>query len=159
DRAGVRADPGPGLPEWELADFEELLDQARSFRRVGAGALPEPALLLREIVAGLFGAHADAGGGRFALSPWVVPGWGSMALRRLRCHRTLLDVELRPRSGWATVRLELKFGPAIALELSLRHSAAVARITVDEVPLEGQRAIFTLQGQHEVVFFFAGEPA
>jgi hypothetical protein len=156
----VRADPAPGLPEWDLADFEELAERARSFRRVGAAGLPGPETLLREVVAGLFGAHADAEGGRFALSPWVPPGWRSMVLRRLRCHRTLLDVELRPRAEWAILRLELKFGPAIPLAVSLRNvgGGPIARVTVDEVALEGQRAIFTLQGQHELVFFFSGEP-
>lgn len=159
DPAGVRADPGPGLPDWEQADFEELLERSRSFRRVGAAALPEPVDLLRDVVAGLFGARADAAGGRFELAPWLPPGWRSLALYRLRCHRTLLGVELRPRAEWATVRLELSFGPAIALALSLRNVGAIARVTVDEIPLEGQRAIFTLQGRHEAVFFFRGESA
>jgi hypothetical protein len=158
DPSGVRADPGPGLLDWDVAEFAELLDRARDFRRVGAAAFGEPTSFLREVVAGLFGARADGEGGRFELAPWLPEGWRSMALRRLRCHRTLLDIELRPRSEWATVRLELNFGPAIALALSLRNVGAIARITVDEVVLEGRRAIFTLQGQHEVVFFFGGEP-
>jgi len=79
-----------------------------------------------------------------------------MALRRLRCHRTLLDVEVRPRAAWTTVRLELDFGPPIPLALRLRNAGVIARITVDEVALEGERAVFTLQGQHEAVFFFRG---
>ena len=92
------------------------------------------------------------------MAPWIPPGWRSLALRRLRCHRTLLDVELRPRAEWVTLRLELGFGPAIALAVSLRNCGPIARVTVDEVPLEGDRAIFTLQGQHELMFFYAGEP-
>jgi hypothetical protein len=154
DPAGVRADPGPGLPEWDEADFEELLERARNFRRVGAKALLEPESLLREVVAGLFGLRSDGEGGRFELMPWLPAGWRSLALRRLRCHRTVLSVEVKPRSEWATVRLELNFGPPIALALGLRNVGAIERITVDEIALEGQRAIFTLQGQHEAVFFF-----
>ncbi len=157
DPAGVRADPAPGLPEWDAADFAGLLERARGFRRVGAAALGEPGSFLREVVAGLFGARADGEGGRFELAPWLPEGWRSMALRRLRCHRTLFGIEVRPRSEWATVRLELSFGPAIALALSLRNVGSIARITVDEIALDGERAIFTLQGQHEVVFFFRGE--
>lgn len=153
----MRADPGPGLPEWDEADFEELLDRARQFRRVGAKALPEPATLLREVVAGLFGLHSDAAGGRFELAPWLPTGWRSLALRRVRCHRTLVSADVRPRSEWATVKLELNFGPPIALALGLRNVGSIARMTVDEIPLEGQRAIFTLQGQHEAVFFYRGE--
>ena len=156
DPAGVRADPGPGLPEWDAADFQALAERARSFRRVGAPALPEPDAFLREIVAGLFGAHSDAAGGRFGLAPWLPEGWRSMALRRLRCHRTLLGIELRPRAEWTTVRLELSFGPAVPVALSLRNVGPIAQLTVDEVALEGERAVFTLQAQHEVVFFFRG---
>ena len=151
----MRADPGPGLPEWDEADFEDLLEAARAFRRVGAGALRDPEALLRDVVAGLFGLHADGVGGRFELAPWLPSGWRAMALRRLRCHRTLLSVEVRPRAEWTTIKLELLFGPSIALALGLRHAGAIERITVDEIPLEGSRAIFTLQGQHEVVFFIA----
>ncbi|HTL04993.1 MAG TPA: glycosyl hydrolase family 65 protein, partial [Gemmatimonadales bacterium] len=66
-------------------------------------------------MAGLFGARADAAGGRFELAPWIPAGWRTMALRRLRCHRTLLSVDVRPRAEWVTVRLEVGFGPAIPL--------------------------------------------
>lgn len=159
DPSGVRADPGAGLPEWDAPEFAELLERARDFHRVGAGALGDPASFLREVVAGLFGARADGEGGRFELAPWVPEGWRTMALRRLRCHRTLLGVEIRARAEWATVRFEISFGPAIALCVRLRNVGAIARVTVDEIPLEGARAIFTLQDRHEVVFFHQGEVA
>jgi hypothetical protein len=154
DPAGVRADPGAGLPDWDADEFAELLDQARSFRRVGSAAAPEPEWLLREVVAGLFGVRADAEGGRFALRPWVPEGWRSLAIRRLRCHRTRLDVLVRARADWVAVRLELSVGPAIPLSVGLRHVAPIAQITLDEIPLGGERAIFTLQARHEVTFFF-----
>jgi hypothetical protein len=131
-----------------------LIEEARVFRRAGASALPPG--IIREVVAGLFGVRADAEGGRFELSPWVPDGWRTMALRRLRCHRTLLDIEIRPRAEWATVRLEVTFGPTIALALSLRNVGPIGRVTVDEVALEGNRAIFTASGEHEVMFFFEG---
>ena len=156
DPAGVRADPGEPL-DWDYAEFNALLELAQSFRRVGPPALASPEQLLREVVAGLFGARADAGGGRFELTPWLPEAWRSIALRRLRCHRALIDVELRPRAEWVTLKLELGFGPAIALSVGLRNVGSIERVTVDEVALEGQRAIFTLQGQHELVFFLRGE--
>lgn len=155
DPAGVRADPGDRL-DWEHAEFAALVELAKSFRRVGPAALPEPEQMLRDVVAGLFGARSDAGGGRFELAPWLPEGWRSMALRRLRCHRALVDIELRPRAEWVTLKLELGFGPAIALSVGLRNVGSIERITVDEVALEGERAIFTLQGQHELVFFLRG---
>lgn len=157
DPAGVRADPG-GEPDWGLDDFEELLETAETFRRVGPGAHLEPERFLHQIVAGLFGIRSDAAGGRFEIAPWVVPGWRSLALRRLRCHRTVLDVEVRARAEWVTVAFEHGFGPAIPLAVSLRHAGAIARVLVDEVPLDGERAVFTLQELHEVMFFFRGGP-
>lgn len=132
--------------------------EGKGFRRVGPPAIPDPAGFLHEVVAGLFGAGLDQAGGRAVLSPWLVAEWRVMALRRLRFHRTLVDVEVRPRAEWATVRLEVGFGPPVPLALSLRNAGPVSRLTVDEVALEGERAIFTLAGLHEVVFFFLGRP-
>jgi hypothetical protein len=152
DPAGVRADPGDEF-DWGDADLEELLEAARTFRRVGPSAGPEPQWLLYQVVAGLFGVRADAAGGRFEVGPWVVDTWRVMALRRIRCHRTILDVEVRPRSEWVGIRFELGFGPAIPLAVSVRNTGPISQVTIDEVPVEGERAVFTLQQQHEVVFF------
>jgi hypothetical protein len=152
----VRADPVSALAGWDAADFTLLSEEARAFQRVGPRALRDPEGFLHEVVAGLFGIRADAEGGRFAVSPWMPDGWRSMAIRRVRFHRTLLDLEVRPRAEWATVRLNLTFGPSIALALSVRNAGPVGRITVDEHPLEGDRAIFTVTGEHEAMFFFEG---
>jgi len=126
-------------------------------RRVGGlRGIGEPAALLREVVAGLFGARADLEGGRFELSPWLPEDWRTLVLRRLRFHRTLLDVEVRPRAEWVTIKLAVSFGPPIALALSLRNVPPVARVMVDEIELAGPRAIFTVAGEHEASFFFGG---
>lgn len=158
---GVRADPDRRWADWDASDLAHLLQEAESFRRVGPEGLSDPPAFLHEVVGGLFGARAEVEGGRFELAPWLTEGWRSMALRRLRCHRTLLDVEVRPRAEWATVRLEVTFGPPIALALGLRNAGAIARITVDEIPLEGAprlgRAVFTVGEEHEAVFFYQGE--
>ena len=45
------------------------------------------------------------------------------------------------------------FGPAIALLVGLPELQPVTRVTVDEVPLDGPRAIFTAQAEHEVTLF------
>ena len=76
-----------------------------------------------------------------------------MVLRRLGLHRTLVDIDVRPRAEWATVRLSVSFGPAIPLALS-RNTPPVARVTVDEVALVRDQAIFTLSDDHELVFFY-----
>lgn len=149
---GVRADPDPRWTDWGQDDLDALIDDARRWQRVGRSAMPDPDLVLAELVGGLWGARADGEGGRFVLSPWIVPGWKSMALRRLRCRRTLLDVEVRPRVEWITCRLEITFGPPFPLVLSLRNVAPVSRCTVDEVVLYGPRAVFTVSAEHEVVF-------
>ncbi len=156
---GVRADPSPGLVDWDGFELTDLLERAAAFRRVGSAGLPDPADLVRGVTAGLFGARADAEGGRFAVAPWLPDGWRWFALRRLRCHRTLVDVEVRPRAEWATVRLTVTFGPPIAVALTLRNAGEVARVTVDEVALEGQRAVFTAAAEHEAMFFYRGARA
>ena len=117
----VRADPGARWDVWDQDDLDALLEDARRWHRVGRHAIDEAEAVLAEVVGGLWGARADGEGGRFELSPWIVPGWKSMALRRLRLHRTLIDVEVRPRAEWITCRLESTFGPPIAISLSLRN--------------------------------------
>lgn len=130
------------------------MQEARAFHRIGPAALSDPGGFLREVTGELFGARADGPGGRFQIAPWIPEGWKSLALRRLRCHRTLVDVEARPRADWCTVRLEVEFGPPIPLALSLRNTPPIARVTVDEVPLARAPAIFTLSAEHEVVFLY-----
>lgn len=152
DPSGVRADPGTEQV-WSDVELEDLLDSARSFRRVGPSTGLDPQLFLQQVVAGLFGVRADAAGGRFEIHPWRVDSWRAMALRRLRCHRTILDVEMRARSEWVTVRFEVGFGPAIPLSVQVRNTGPISQLTIDEVPVEGERAVFTLQEQHEVTFF------
>jgi hypothetical protein len=76
-----------------------------------------------------------------------------MALRRLRCHRTILDLEVRARAEWVTVRFDVSFGPAIPFSVGLGRGGAIARLTVDETPVEGAVAIFTVAARHEVMFF------
>jgi hypothetical protein len=133
------------------------VEEARTFRRVGTHTIPDPESFLREAVAGLFGVRADAEGGRFIVAPWLPSGWRTMAIRRLRLHRSIVDLEVRPRSAWAAVRLKLSFGPPIPLALSVRNTGTVGRVTVDEIALQGDRAVFTLAGEHEAMFFFEGD--
>ena len=152
----VRAEEGGGFPDWDASDLAHLRAEARAFDRVGPQALPDPGEFLRDIVSGLFGAAADLSGGRFALTPWLVEGWRRMALRRLRLHRTLVDVEVRPRADWATIRLEVTFSPPVPLALSVRNGGPVSRVTVDEVVLLREPVVFTLSGEHEAMFFFSG---
>ncbi|HEU5218518.1 MAG TPA: hypothetical protein VFU23_07655 [Gemmatimonadales bacterium] len=135
-----------------------LLEEARTFRRVGAHAVPDAEAFLREVVAGLFGVRADGEGGRFIVAPWLRSDWRSMAIRRLRLHRSIVDVEVRPRVEWAAIRLRLTFGPSIALALSVRNAGPVGRVTMDEIPLQGDRPVFTLTDEHEAMFFFEGNP-
>jgi len=149
----VRADPGGRWLGWSEDDLDALLEDAHRWLRVGRHAMDDAETVLGEVVGGLWGARADGEGGRFEISPWIVAGWKTMALRRLRLHRTLIDVEVRPRAEWITCRLEVTFGPPVALSLTLRNAPAIAGVTVDEVALQGSRAIFTVSGEHEAVFY------
>jgi hypothetical protein len=108
------------------------------------------------VVGGLWGARIDAGGGRLELAPSMPAEWRTMAIRRLRAYRTLLDLEFRARAEWATVRLALKFGPPIPVLVRLPEPANVVRVTVDEIPLDARQAIFTAQHEHEVTLFRGG---
>lgn len=150
----LRVDPGPA--EAGFDEREDLLDDARRWHRVRDDAILEPAAFVGRVMASFLGAAVDSGGGRLELAPAPLPGWRSLAVRRLRVHRTLVDVEVRPRAEWVTVRLAVMFGPPIAVRLALPEQV-VSRIAVDEVPLQGDAAIFTAAGEHEVTFYL-GRP-
>ncbi len=113
----------------------------------------DPVDLLGRVTGLLLGARQDGAGGRLELCPDLPDGWKSFKVRRLRSHRTLLDLEVRPRADWVTVRLAVRFGPAIAVRVRLPASLAVSRVAVDDVPLESRQAIFTLEGEHEIIFY------
>ncbi len=134
-----------------------LIDDARRWYRVRAEGIIDPPEFLGRTLRIFLGAELDSGGGRLELVPAIPAMWKSLAVRRLRVHRTLVDVEVRRRAEWVTVRLAVMFGPPIAVRLSLGEDQAVARITVDEIPLQGDAAIFTASGEHEVTMYL-GRP-
>lgn len=150
----LRVDPaGPRVREWDEAEIAGLLEDARLWRRIRSAAAVEPADLLERVVGGLLGARYDGVGGRLELVPWLPEDWRSLVVRRLRVHRTLLDVDIRARAEWVTVRLAVMFGPPIAVALGLPAHFGVARVAVDEVPLPAARAVFTAAGEHEITLY------
>lgn len=134
-----------------------LIDDARRWYRVRDDGILDPPEFLGRTLRIFLGAELDAGGGRLELMPAIPPAWKSLAVRRLRAHRTLVDVDVRRRAEWVTVRLAVMFGPPIAVRMSLGEDEAVSRITVDEIPLQGDAAIFTASGEHEVTMYL-GRP-
>jgi hypothetical protein len=155
-RAGghLRVDPADPAPRAFGADeFAELIEDAERWDRVRTDQVIDPNGLLARLVGGLFGVRMDGPGGRLELCPWLPEGWRSMALRRLRAGRTVLDVEVRPRAEWVTIRLAVTFGPPLAALVRLPREFPVGRVTVDEVPLPSDRAVFTAREEHEVVLF------
>ena len=153
----MRVDPA-GSDLFPLDDLEGLLDDARRWRRVGDDVLIDPPEFLSRALRILLGAAVDGGGGRLDLAPSLRAGWRSLAVRRLRAHRTLFDIEVKRRAEWVTVRLAVMFGPPIAVRLALGGHEPVSRVTVDEVPLGGDTAVFTASGEHEVTLYL-GRPA
>lgn len=151
----MRVDPSADEPE--LGGFDDLLDDARRWHRVRDDSILDPPEFLGRVLRTFLGAELDAGGGRLELMPAIPIGWRSFSVRRLRAHRTLIDIEIRPRAEWVTVRLAVMFGPALAVRLALPEDRLVSRITVDEVPLQGDAAIFTAGGEHEVTLYL-GRP-
>jgi hypothetical protein len=150
----LRVEPDGGrLPDWDEDEQAALIDDARRWDRVRADGILDPAELSSRVVGGLWGARIDGGGGRLELAPSMPPEWRSMAIRRLRAYRTLLDLEFRDRAEWATLRIAVKFGPPIPLLVRLPEPANVVRVAVDEIPLDARQAIFTAQYEHEVTLY------
>lgn len=150
----MRVDPaGSQFASWDEADIADLLDDVRMWRRLRSDSAVDPADLVRRVVGGLLGASYDGVGGRLELQPWLPEGWRHLVVRRLRIHRTLIDVDIRAKAEWITVRLAVMFGPPIAVGLRLPDHFGVARVAVDEVPLAAARAIFTAAGEHEVTLY------
>lgn len=144
---------GTRIKDWDEAEIADLLADARLWRRVRSDRALDPAGFLERVVGGLFGAQYDGVGGRLDLVPWVPDGWRTLVARRLRVHRTLIDVDIRVRAEWVTVRLAVMFGPPVAVALGLPDHVGVVRVAVDEVPLPAERAIFTAAGEHEVTLY------
>jgi hypothetical protein len=134
-------------------DLDELLDDTRQWERVRGPGMLDPDDVLRRVVGGLFGARMDGPGGRFELTPFIPDGWKAFAIHGLRAHRTVMDVEVRPRSAWITIRLAVTFGPPLALALALAGDREVERVVVDDAALGAPRAIFTVRDEHEATFF------
>ena len=151
----MRADPAVRDP-FQFDDPDGLVADARRWHRVRDEGILDPPEFLGRMLRIFLGAAIDSGGGRLDLSPWLPDGWRSLVVRRLRAHRTLLDVEVKRRAEWVTVKLAVMFGPPIAVRLGLSDPELVSRITVDEVPLEADTAVFTASGEHEVTLYLGG---
>ena len=151
----MRVDPARAVVDepWDEDEVAALLDDARQWQRVRGDKVLRADEFLRRVVGGLLGARLDGLGGRLELHPGLPDGWRNLTIRRLRAHRTLFDVEIRPRAEWLTVKLAVMFGPPIPM-LVASAVAAVSRVTVDEIQMEGPRAIFTASGEHEVGLYF-----
>ncbi|MGE3614726.1 MAG: hypothetical protein AB7L66_02550 [Gemmatimonadales bacterium] len=150
--------PLPASDGFERPDGEadELLEDARRWDRVRDPHLLDPEAFLGQLVGGLLGARLDGIGGRLELALRVPEEWKTFRVRRLRAYRTLIDLEVRNRAEWVTVRLAAMFGPPLAVRIALGGERLVGRVTVDEVPLQGAEAIFTLASEHEVTFYLEG---
>ena len=150
----LRVDPaGSQFAGWDEAEIADLLDDVRLWRRLRSEVAVDPADVLGRVVGGVLGARYDGVGGRLELEPWLPEGWRTLVVRRLRAHRTLIDIDIRAKAEWVTVRLAVMFGPPVAVALRLPDHFGVARVAVDEVPLEAARAIFTAAGEHEVTLY------
>ncbi len=130
-----------------------LIDDVRAWHRVRKPGMLDPTALLGRVTGLLLGAEQGGAGGRLELCPDLPDGWKSLKVKRLRSHRTLLDLEIRPRAEWVTVRIAVRFGPAIPVRVRLPEACGVSRVTVDDVPLESRQAILTVQGEHEIMFY------
>jgi hypothetical protein len=154
----LRVNPAQSTAERDTGDdaLADLLDDARRWHRVGGNAVIRPDDFLARMLTLLWGARLGGAGGRLELCPDLPDSWKSMGLRRLRAHRTLIDLEAKRRAEWMTLRVAVRFGPPIAISAGLPPDHPVSRVTIDEVPVEGVQAVFTAGDEHEVVFWETG---
>jgi hypothetical protein len=135
---------------------------ARATEDLGAAAarfLADPAALdpgLAEAVlggalAGLWGIAPGGSHEAVTLRPQLPAEWSTMALRRLRVGRSLLDVELRRRRGDLVARVRRIYGPRPVVSLE-PHGGPFGMAVVDEVELPGGRARFEAADRHVIVF-------
>ncbi len=149
----LRVDPAGRSDRWVGEDVTGLIEDAREWYRIRRSDLLDPEEFLGRLVGLLIGARVDGIGGRLELEPMLPEGWRGIKVRRLRAHRTLIDLEVRRRAEWVTIRLAVMFGPPIAVTVALPEDESVARVTVDEIAVEGPRATFTAGGEHEVTLY------
>lgn len=151
----LRVDPARAVRSapWDEEEAEALIDDARRWSRVGGDGVIEADEFLARLVGGVLGAHLDGIGGRMELWPALPGGWKHLVVRRLRANRTLLDLEVKARAEWLTVKLAVRFGPPVPMLVGSLDQT-VARLTVDEISMVGPRAIFTAEGEHEVTLYY-----
>jgi len=151
----LRVDPARAVndPPWDDFETDGLIDEARRWQRVGGSEVIDAHEFLGKLVGGLLGVRLDGLGGRLEIQPSLPPRWRQVTARRLRAHRTLFDLEVRPRAEWLTVKLAVRFGPPVAVMIS-SPVEAVSWVSVDEVPMVGPRALFTAADEHEAVLYY-----
>lgn len=151
----LRVDPARAInpKPWDEAGTEELLEDARRWERVRGNDVLDATDFLSRVVGGLLGIRLDGIGGRLEVFPALPEGWRQFSARRLRAHRTLFDVDIRARAEWLTVKLAVRFGPPVPTIVGSKI-ANVSRVSVDEVPMVGPRAILTASEEHEVVLYY-----
>jgi hypothetical protein len=99
------------------------------------------------VVEGLWHVVPDAAQASVAIAPVLPDFWTRMALRQLRIGETLLDIVVRrTRSGMA-VSVVRNRGPGLRLTLTL---PGFSRFEVDGEQLGGGRAVFRVEGEHQV---------
>jgi hypothetical protein len=151
----LRLDPARAIAAapWDDDDTDALVDDAKRWVRVGGDGVIDAHEFLGRLLGGLLGARVDGLGGRLELQPSLPAGWKRLVLRRVRANRTLLDLEIKARAEWLTIKLAVMFGPPMPMVISSPvHS--VSRVSVDEIPMVGPRALFTAAGEHEVTLFY-----
>ena len=151
----LRANPARAVRDsiWDDDDLAGLLGDAREWTRIRSDQVLVAEEFLDRLVGGLLGIRLDGLGGRLEISPSLPQEWRHFRIRRLRAHRTLLDLDIKSRAEWLTIKVALMFGPPMPVAVS-SFSATVSRVAVDEIPMEGPRAVFTIGGEHEVTLYY-----
>jgi len=112
-----------------------------------AGSLELCAGVITGAVHGLWGVIPDAFRESLAVEPALPAAWQEMALRQLRIGASMLDLELRRGRSGLRLSVRLRRGPAVRLVLTC---PGAMEFDVDGEQLTGGRAVFRVEGEHNV---------
>jgi hypothetical protein len=132
-RPEIRVDAGLALETWRATAHPEDFVAASG--------------VVCAAVYGLWGVRPDAPSESVAIAPALPASWPAFVLRQLRVGGSMLELELRRNRSELRLAVRRVRGPALRLVLTMPEPA---EFEVDGERLGGGRAVFRVEGEHEV---------
>lgn len=99
-----------------------------------------------------WGIGHDGVSGALRLAPRIEPGESRAACPAFRAGRTVVGLELRRRPGGVTLRIAVRFGPSLRVEVEVPGGGPGTEVLVDGVLLVGPLVAFEARAEHEVAW-------